>query len=78
MSKPEPKDTPDIVKRVIAAMGTQQALADGLGIKSPSISDWTQIPHMRVLRIEALTGISRHELRPDIYPRESRRKAGSR
>lgn len=28
------------------------------------------IPPTRVLEIERVTGISRHDLRPDLYPRE--------
>lgn len=32
-----------------------------------------RIPAERVLALEAATGISRHDLRPDLYPRESRR-----
>lgn len=31
----------------------------------------------RVLAIEALTGTSRHDLRPDLYPREERPVAGA-
>ena len=34
------------------------------------------IPADRVLDIEAVTGVSRHELRPDIYPREKGRARG--
>jgi len=29
-----------------------------------------QLSHQFVLKVESSTGISRHELRPDIYPRE--------
>ena len=29
-----------------------------------------RVPAEYVLRIEAATGVSRHDLRPDIYPRE--------
>lgn len=48
--------------------GTRDALAAALGISGPAISSWTRIPAERVLEIERLTGVHRHELRPDLYP----------
>ena len=57
--------------------GGQTALARGLGLRSQgSISNWIargRIPAERVLAVEALTGVSRHKLRPDIYPRDTRK-----
>jgi len=54
----------------IKAAGSQQALADALGIRSASISGWKKtgrIPAERVLAVEAVTRISRAVLRPDLY-----------
>jgi len=54
----------------IKAAGSQQALADALGIRSASISGWKKvgrIPAERVLAVEAVTRISRTVLRPDLY-----------
>lgn len=56
--------------RAIEAAGSQLALANALGIKSPSISGWYdrgKVPVERVLAIETATGVSRHELRPDVF-----------
>lgn len=56
--------------QAIARAGSQQALADALGIKSPSITEWRQrgrIPAERCIAIEGLTGVSRHDLRPDVF-----------
>tara|TARA_Y100000310_G_scaffold334257_1_gene413677 strand:+ start:1447 stop:1662 length:216 start_codon:yes stop_codon:yes gene_type:complete len=52
---------------------TQAALAEGLGILPPALSKWEngRVPAERVLEVEQFTGVSRHELRPDIYPIES-------
>ena len=61
-------DTP--IEAAIKAAGTQQALADKLGIKSASISEWKargRVPAERVAAIEAATGVSRHDLRPDVF-----------
>lgn len=43
-------------------------LAQQLGITAQAISQWTRVPVERVLDVERLTGVPRHELRPDIYP----------
>ena len=58
----------DAVRIAKAAIGGGTALADALGIRAPSIAGWTQIPAERVLHIEKITGVSRHILRPDLYP----------
>lgn len=42
---------------VIEYFGTQRAVAEALGIKPPSVSDWGDtVPKLRQLQIEALTG----------------------
>ena len=70
------------VDAAIKAAGTQQALADALGIRSPSISEWKgrgRVPAERVLDVERITGLSRHDLRPDVFgpaPSESEQKVG--
>lgn len=58
------------LETAIRAVGTQQVLADLLGIRSASISEWKvrgKVPAERVLDVEAATGVSRHELRPDVF-----------
>ena len=47
-------------------------LASLLGISSQAVSQWDRCPVERVLDVERATGgkVSRHELRPDIYPLE--------
>jgi TorA maturation chaperone TorD len=56
------------LQNAIDAAGGVGALARGLGIAQPSVSGWTRVPSDRVLAIEALTGVSRSMLRPDLYP----------
>lgn len=36
-------------------------------LTSQAISQWKKVPAGRALQVEAVTGISRHELRPDIF-----------
>ena len=47
--------------------GGTAALARELGITSQAISQWTEIPVHRVIAVEAITGLAREYLRPDIY-----------
>lgn len=37
------------------------------GLTPQAISQWKQVPADRVLDVEAVTGISRHELRSDVF-----------
>ena len=38
-----------------------------IGISQPSVSNWSRVPAERVLAVEAVTGVSRAVLRPDLY-----------
>jgi TorA maturation chaperone TorD len=58
--------------QAIRAAGGIGALARSLGISQPSVSNWQRIPAERVLAVEALTGVPRTTLRPDLYPDEER------
>lgn len=46
-------------------------------ITPQAISQWKQVPHDRVLDVERATGVSRHRLRPDLYPLEEQAEAAS-
>jgi DNA-binding transcriptional regulator YdaS (Cro superfamily) len=57
-------------------MGSQEALAKALGIRSPSISEWRkreQVPAERCRDVEKVTRgqVTRHDLRPDLYSEAS-------
>lgn len=58
------------LERAIGAAGGVRALARAVGVSQPAISSWKRVPADRVLSVETLTGISRCELRPDLYPHE--------
>jgi DNA-binding transcriptional regulator YdaS (Cro superfamily) len=60
--------------KAIAKAGGQRALAELLGLGQTAVSNWRnrkkRVPAERVIEIERATGVPRHELRPDLYPRE--------
>ncbi|HXJ59411.1 MAG TPA: Cro/CI family transcriptional regulator [Verrucomicrobiae bacterium] len=45
-----------------------KAIAKALNTTPQAISQWNRVPVLRVLDVERITGVPRHELRPDIYP----------
>lgn len=55
------------MKEAINRADGTSALARALGISQAAVSQWRQVPVNRVLDVERITGVSRHDLRPDIY-----------
>ena len=55
------------LERAIDAAGGVAQLARKIGIAQPSVSNWDRVPAQRVIAVEAATGVSRKELRPDLY-----------
>jgi len=64
---------PETTQAAVRALGRQIDLAKRLNVSPQAISKWkrTRIPAERVLQVEAATGVSRHDLRPDLYPRDN-------
>jgi len=62
------------IHRACAAVGGQSALAREIGTTPQAVQKMCstgKVPAPRVLVIERVSGVSRHELRPDIYPLET-------
>ncbi len=55
------------LNEAIRAVGSVSELARQLGISQPSVSNWTRVPAERVTSVEALTGVNRMTLRPDLF-----------
>jgi TorA maturation chaperone TorD len=53
--------------RAIDKAGGVAELARKIGIAQPSVSNWNRVPAQRVIAVEVATGISRRDLRPDLY-----------
>ncbi len=65
VARDEPRDRG--VTLAIEAAGGVGSLARKLGISQPSVSGWSRIPADRVVAVETATGVSRAQLRPDLY-----------
>jgi len=58
------------IERAIEAAGSASELARRLGVVPMAVTQWKrreQVPAERCLAIEAATGVSRHDLRPDVF-----------
>jgi DNA-binding transcriptional regulator YdaS (Cro superfamily) len=66
----------DALARAKVILGSQQALADAVGVKQPSVhhilTDGKKVPAEWCLPLEKATSgkVTRHQLRPDLYPVE--------
>lgn len=64
-------DAPTTPKeKAVEKAGGASALARALKVTRSAISQWKRVPAERVLEVEKASGVSRHKLRPDIYPAE--------
>jgi TorA maturation chaperone TorD len=62
------------LEEAVRAAGGVSELARRIGISQPSVSNWMRVPAERLVSVEAVTGIDRSILRPDLY--DGRRMAG--
>ncbi|WP_045770856.1 transcriptional regulator [Xanthomonas albilineans] len=60
----------DILHRAVEVAGGVGKLAASIGVAQNVVSNWRKrrkVPSKHVLAIEAATGVSRHDLRPDVF-----------
>jgi DNA-binding transcriptional regulator YdaS (Cro superfamily) len=58
----------DIIEKLKEELGGAKGIADALGDLTPqAVSLWKKVPPKRCVRLEELTGISRHQMRPDFF-----------
>ena len=56
-----------ITAKAVECAGGTIALGKALGITRQAVEQWHVVPPERVLAVEKLSGVSRYDLRPDIY-----------
>lgn len=71
-----PPDPAAALARALGVIGGPAALGEAMGITRQGIGQWRRVPSERVLTVERLTGVPRHELRPDLYPPPSPEQPG--
>lgn len=70
--------TQPALQKAIATLGGQVKLADAIQTSQQNVSNWLRTGKVapdKVILIEKVTGVSRYELRPDIYPPEESKQA---
>jgi DNA-binding transcriptional regulator YdaS (Cro superfamily) len=59
------------LREAVRVAGSMRALARMIGTSHQAIAQWDRVPAERVPDVERATGVSRHRLRPDLYPEPS-------
>ena len=64
------KNVDRIIPRVFKLAGSKADLARHLGLHRQALDNWERIPSKHVIGVEEFLQkkITRHEMRPDIYP----------
>ena len=68
-------DKSSALERAVASVGGQAKFARLIGVTAQAVSQWDEVPPLRVLAVESVSGVPRHELRPDLYPVEDEARA---
>jgi DNA-binding transcriptional regulator YdaS (Cro superfamily) len=55
------------LQQAIVAAGGLMPISKALGVTKQAVSQWHEVPADRVLALEKLSGVSRYDLRPDIF-----------
>lgn len=66
------------LKQIVAQAGGVTAVAKAVGVSPQVVSNWIkrgQVSALFVVPFEAVTGASRHELRPDVFGRAPEKAA---
>ena len=57
----------EITRIAIDRAGGPRAVSREVKLTRQAVAKWEEIPPRHVLALERLSGVSRHDLRPDIY-----------
>ncbi|HGM5043047.1 helix-turn-helix domain-containing protein [Stenotrophomonas pavanii] len=62
----------------LKALGGPAHIGRVCGVSSQAVSQWKRVPAEYVLTIEEATGVSRHDLRPDVFGPAPKKKGARR
>lgn len=68
------QEEPTAIELACIAVGGETNLAKAVQISPQAVWQWVKkrrVPADRVIEVERVSGVSRHKLRPDIYPEQS-------
>ena len=68
----EMQDRDTALTAAIMKLGSAKKLARALKVSPQALSQWRRVPPLRVLAVEEISGVSRFDLRPDLYPSDPR------
>ncbi len=57
----------EALSRALAPRGNSSRIAEAIGVTAAAIAQWTRCPPEHARTVEAITGVPRHELRPDLW-----------
>ena len=57
----------DGMAMIRAKRGLMAEVSRALGVTRAAVATWPRVPAERVIEVSRITGIPRHDLRPDIY-----------
>jgi DNA-binding transcriptional regulator YdaS (Cro superfamily) len=57
----------DVLDVIFSRVGSASELARQLGITPAAVLQWDKVPASRVLEVERISGVSRHDVRPDVF-----------
>jgi len=55
------------IKEIVRAAGGPSKLGAAIGLKHSSVVCWTRVPAIHARKVELVTGIPLHKLRPDLW-----------
>ena len=69
-----------LTRDIIFLAGGPSVVAERLGLTRQAVSAWGKVPATHVLVVEEMSGISRYDIRPDVYgprPKKARTRGAS-
>jgi DNA-binding transcriptional regulator YdaS (Cro superfamily) len=64
----------EVMRQLLGQPGAGYELARLLKIKPATVYNWKRVPEARVNSVCQVTGLTRHQLRPDLFDKHGRRR----